>query len=39
MMLFWLEAQLFDWQAVNHRLALFAAGDKRWLETEEVKIG
>ncbi len=38
-MLFWLEADLFDRQAVNHRLALFAAGDKRWLETEEVRIG
>jgi hypothetical protein len=38
-MLFWLEANLFDRKAVNHRLALFAAGDQRWLETEKVEIG
>lgn len=37
-MLFWSMSDMFDRQAVNHRLALFAAGDKRWLETEEVKI-
>ncbi len=37
-MLFWLQAEMFDRSAVNDRLALFAAGDKRWLETEKVKI-
>ena len=37
-MLFWLQAETFDRSAVNDRLALFAAGDKRWLETEKVKI-
>ena len=35
-MLYWLEAETFDRSATNHRLALFAAGDKRWLETEKV---
>jgi hypothetical protein len=38
-MLFWLESNLFDRKAVNNRLALFAAGDQRWLETEKVEIG
>jgi hypothetical protein len=37
-MLFWLQAERFDRSAANRRLALFAAGDKRWLETEKVKI-
>src|SRR5882762_3736196 len=37
-MLFWLEADSFNRSTVNRRLALFAAGDKRWLETEKVKI-
>jgi hypothetical protein len=36
-MLFWLEADSFDRPAVNHRLALFAAGDTRWRETEKAK--
>ena len=29
-MLFWLQAETFDRSTVNRRLALFAAGDKRW---------
>jgi Plasmid pRiA4b ORF-3-like protein len=37
-MLFWLQAETFDRSAANRRLALFAAGDKRWRETEKVKI-
>ncbi len=37
-MLFWLQAETFDCSAVNDRLALFAAGDKRWRETEKVTI-
>lgn len=37
-MLFWLQAETFDRPVVNRRLALFAAGDKRWLETEKVTI-
>jgi len=37
-MLFWLQAETFDRSAVNDRLALFAAGEKRWLKTEKVKI-
>ena len=36
-MLFWLQAETFDRSAVNDRLALFAAGDTRWRETEKVK--
>jgi len=37
-MLFWLQAETFDRSAINDPLALFAAGDKRWRETEKVKI-
>jgi len=37
-MLYWLQAETFDRSAVNDRLALFAAGDKRCLETEKVTI-
>lgn len=37
-MLFWLQAETFDRSAVNDRLALFAAGDPRWRETEKVII-
>jgi Plasmid pRiA4b ORF-3-like protein len=37
-MLYWLQAEMFDRSAVNDRLTLFAAGDKRWRETEKVKI-
>jgi hypothetical protein len=37
-MLFWLQAETFDRSAVNDRLALFAAGDARWRETEKVTI-
>jgi len=36
-MLFWLQAETFDRSAANRRLALFAAGDTRWRETEKVK--
>ncbi len=35
-MLFWLQAEAFDRSVVNDRLALFAAGDVRWHETEKV---
>ncbi len=34
-MLFWLQAETFDRSATNDRLALFAAGDARWRETEK----
>jgi len=37
-MLVWLQAETFDRSAVNTRLALFAAGDPRWRETEKVII-
>jgi Plasmid pRiA4b ORF-3-like protein len=37
-MLFWLQAETFDRSAVNDRLALFAAGDARWRETEKETI-
>lgn len=37
-MLFWLQAETFDRSAVNNRLALFAAGDTRWRETEKVTL-
>jgi hypothetical protein len=32
---FWLQAETFDRSAVNDRLALFAAGDAQWRETEK----
>jgi hypothetical protein len=35
-MLYWLQADIFDRQAANQRLALYAAGDKSW--HEKVKI-